>query len=98
VLFLDSQQRLIALEELFQGTLTQTSVYPREVALRALRHQAACVVLAHNHPSGQVTPSAADEALTRTLQAALGLLDVRVLDHLIVAPGASFSMAASGML
>ncbi|MDR2990925.1 MAG: DNA repair protein RadC [Burkholderiaceae bacterium] len=98
VLFLDSQQRLIALEELFQGTLTQTSVYPREVALRALRHQAACVVLAHNHPSGQVTPSAADEALTRTLQAALGLLDVRVLDHLIVAPGASFSMAAHGML
>jgi DNA repair protein RadC len=98
VLFLDSQQRLIALEELFQGTLTHTSVYPREVALRALRHQAACVVLAHNHPSGQVTPSTADEALTRTLQAALGLLDVRVLDHLIVAPGASFSMTAHGML
>ena len=98
VLFLDHHQRLIALDELAQGTLTQASVYPREVALRALRHQAACVVLAHNHPSGQVAPSAADEALTRTLQAALGLLDVRVLDHLIVAPGASFSMAAHGLL
>jgi DNA repair protein RadC len=98
VLFLDSRQRLIALEELFQGTLTQTSVYPREVALRALRHQAAAVVLAHNHPSGQVTPSAADEVITRTLQAALGLIDVRVLDHLIVAPGAAYSMAGHGVL
>jgi len=98
VLFCDSQQRLIALEELFHGTLTHTSVYPREVVLRALRHQAAAAVLAHNHPSGQVIPSAADEALTRTLQAALGLLDVRVLDHVIVAPGAAFSMAAHGML
>ena len=98
VLFLDSQQRLIALEEMSQGTLAQASVYPREVARRALRHQAASVVLAHNHPSGQAAPSAADEVLTRTLQAALGLLDVRVADHLIVAPGAAFSMAAHGML
>ena len=98
VLFLDSQQRLIALEELFRGTLTQTSVYPREVAQRALHHQASAAVLAHNHPSGQVAPSAADEALTRTLQAALGLLDVRVLDHVIVAPGEAFSMAAHGLL
>jgi len=98
VLFLDNQQHLITLEKLFHGTLTQANVYPREVALRALSHQAAAVVLAHNHPSGQTIPSAADEALTRTLQAALGLLDVRVLDHIIVAPGASFSMAAHGML
>jgi DNA repair protein RadC len=98
VLFLDSQLHLIALEALCHGTLTQTSVYPREVVLHALRHQAAAVVLAHNHPSGQVVPSAADEVLTRTLQAALSLIDVRVLDHVIVAPGASFSMTAHGML
>ena len=98
VLFLDSQQRLIALEELFRGTLTQTSVYPREVVLRALHHQAAALVLAHNHPSGSVQPSAADEALTRTLQAALALVDVRVLDHIIVAPGAALSMAERGLL
>jgi DNA repair protein RadC len=87
VLFLDSQNRLIALEELFRGTLTQTSVYPREVVLRALHHHAAAVVLAHNHPSGSVQPSRADEALTQTLKAALALVDVRVLDHVIVAPG-----------
>jgi DNA repair protein RadC len=98
VLFLDSQQRLIVMEHLFHGTLAQAQVYPREVALRALRHQAAAVVLAHNHPSGHAAPSTADEALTRTLQAALGVLDVRVLDHVIVAPGVSFSMAAHGML
>ena len=98
VLFLDSQQRLLALEELFRGTLTQTSVYPREVVLRALHHQAAAVVLAHNHPSGMVQPSRADEALTQTLRAALALIDVRVLDHVIVAPGQSFSMAKEGLL
>jgi hypothetical protein len=84
VLFLDTQNRLLALEELFRGTLTQTSVYPREVVLRALHHQAAAVVLAHNHPSGSVQPSRADEALTQTLKAALALVDVRVLDHMIV--------------
>lgn len=89
VLFLDSQNRLIALEELFRGTLTQTSVYPREVVLRALHHHAAAVVLAHNHPSGSVQPSRADEALTRTLKTTLALIDVRVLDHVIVAPGAA---------
>lgn len=98
VLFLDNQHRLIAMEELFRGTLTQTSVYPREVALRALHHHAAAVVLAHNHPSGQVEPSPADEALTRSLRAALALLDVRVLDHLIVAPGAALSMAERGLM
>ena len=98
VLFLDSQNRLLAMEELFRGTLTQTSVYPREVVLRALQHQAAAVVLAHNHPSGSVQPSRADEALTQILKAALGLIDVRVLDHVIVAPGASLSMAEQGLV
>ena len=97
-LFLDSQHRLIALEELFRGTLSQTSVYPREVALRALHHHAAAVVLAHNHPSGSVQPSRADEVLTQTLKTALGLLDVRVLDHVIVGPGQALSMAEQGLL
>ena len=98
VLFLDSQNRLMGMEELFRGTLTQTSVYPREVVLRALHHQAAAVVLAHNHPSGSVQPSRADEALTQTLKAALALVDVRVLDHVIVAPGAALSMAEQGLV
>ena len=98
VLFLDSQNRLIAMEEMFRGSLTQTSVYPREVALRALHHSAASVILAHNHPSGSVQPSGADHALTRHMQSALQLLDVRVLDHLIVAQGASLSMAQAGHL
>ena len=97
-LFLDSQHRLIALEELFRGTLSQTSVYPREVALRALHHHAAAVVLTHNHPSGHVQPSRADEVLTQTLKTALGLLDVRVLDHVIVGPGQALSMAEQGLL
>lgn len=98
VLFLDSQNKLLAMEEMFRGTLSQTSVYPREVALRALHHQASAVVLAHNHPSGAVQPSRADEALTQTLKAALALLDVRVLDHIIVAPGLALSMAELGLL
>ena len=98
VLFLDAQNRLVAMEELFRGTLTQTSVYPREVVLHALRHKAAAVVLAHNHPSGTVQPSRADEALTQTLKAALALVDVRVLDHVIVAPGDALSMAEKGLL
>jgi DNA repair protein RadC len=98
VLFLDSQHRLLALEELFRGTLTQTSVYPREVVLRALHHHAAAVVLAHNHPSGTVLPSRADEALTQALKAALALVDVRVLDHVIVAPGQALSMAEQGLV
>ena len=96
VLFLDAQHRLLALEELFRGTLTQTSVYPREVVLRALHHHAAAVVLAHNHPSGSVQPSRADEQLTQTLKTALALVDVRVLDHVIVAPGMALSMAEKG--
>ena len=98
VLFLDAQHRLVALEELFRGTLTQTSVYPREVVLRALHHGAAAVVLAHNHPSGSVQPSRADEALTQTLKSALALVDVRVLDHVIVAAGATLSMAEHGFM
>ena len=98
VLFLDAQHRLIALEELFRGTLTQTSVYPREVVVRALHHHAAAVVLAHNHPSGDVTPSRADEMLTRTLQGALALVDVRVLDHVVVGAGGTLSMAQKGLL
>jgi DNA repair protein RadC len=98
VLFLDSQNRLLQMEELFRGTLTQTSVYPREIVRRALELDAASVVLAHNHPSGTVQPSRADEALTRTLKAALALVDVSVLDHVIVAPGDALSMAEKGLL
>ena len=98
VLFLDNQHRLIAMEELFRGTLAETSVYPREVVLRALHHRAGAVVLAHNHPSGSVSPSRADKVLTQHLQAALRLVDVRVLDHFIVAPGAWVSMAQEGGL
>ena len=98
VLFLDSQHRLLALEELFRGTLTQTSVYPREVVLRALHHHAGAVVLAHNHPSGSVQPSPADHALTQTLKSALALVDVRVLDHIVVAPGQALSMAEQGLV
>jgi len=98
VLFLDVQNKLLAMEELFRGTLTQTSVYPREVVIKALHHNAAAVVLAHNHPSGTVQPSRADEALTQTLKAALALVDVRVLDHIIVAPGQALSMAEQGLL
>lgn len=98
VLFLDAQHRLITLEELFRGTLTQTSVYPREVVVRALALQAASVVLAHNHPSGEPRPSRADEALTQTLKAALGLVDVRVLDHFVVTSTRAVSMAEMGLL
>ena len=98
VLFLDNQHKLLALEELFRGTLAQTSVYPREVVLRALHHHAAAVVLAHNHPSGAVEPSRADEVLTQSLKAALALVDVRVLDHVIVAPGLALSMAEQGLV
>jgi DNA repair protein RadC len=98
VLFLDAQNRLIELGVMFRGTLTQTSVYPREVVAEALRLSAAAVILAHNHPSGTVNPSRADEALTQTIKAALALVDVRVLDHIIVAPGAALSMAEKGLV
>jgi DNA repair protein RadC len=98
VLFLDVQNRLLEMEELFRGTLSQTSVYPREVVKRALHHGAAAVVLAHNHPSGSVQPSRADEALTQTLKAALALVDVRVLDHIIIGQGETLSMAERGLV
>ena len=96
--FLTAQNRVIAVEELFRGTLTQTSVYPREIVKRALAYNAAAVILAHNHPSGEASPSAADRSLTRALADALALVDVRVLDHFIVAPGASLSFAEQGIL
>ena len=98
VLFLDNQNRMLAMEELFRGTLSQTSVYPREVVMRALHHQAAAVVLSHNHPSGSVQPSRADEHLTQNLKASLALVDVRVLDHIIVGQGQALSMAESGLM
>ena len=98
VLFLDSQHRLIALEEMFRGTLTQTSVYPREVVKQALTLNASSVVLAHNHPSGTAQPSRADEALTHTLNAALALVDVRVLDHFVVTASQAVSMAELGLV
>ena len=98
VLYLDTQNRLIAFEYHFTGTLTQTSVYPREILKAALAHHAAAVVLCHNHPSGTVTPSRADEALTQTLKGVLALVDVRVLDHVIVAPGQALSMAERGLI
>jgi DNA repair protein RadC len=98
VVFLDAQNRLMQMQVMFRGTLTQTSVYPREIVGEALRLGAAAVILAHNHPSGTVQPSRADEALTQTLKAALALVDVRVLDHVIVAPGQALSMAEKGLL
>ena len=98
VLFLDSQYRLLEYAELFRGTLTQTSVYPRDVVRHALTRNAAAVVLAHNHPSGVAEPSHADEFLTQTLKAALALIDVKVLDHLVVGQGAVTSMAERGLL
>jgi DNA repair protein RadC len=98
VLFLDAQHRLILMEPMFRGTLTQTSVYPREVVKRALALDAAAVILAHNHPSGAAEPSRADEFLTQSLKAALQLIDVRVLDHLVVARSAVVSFAERGLL
>ena len=98
VLFLDASHRLIVLEEMFRGTLTQTSVYPREVAVRALALNAANVVLAHNHPSGDAQPSRADETITQMLKAALALVDVHVLDHYIVTTTHAVSMAELGLI
>lgn len=97
-LYLNAQNRLIAFEVLASGTLTQTSVFPREVVRAALAHHAAAIVFAHNHPSGNVQPSRADEALTQALKSALALVDVRVLDHVIVAPGQALSMAERGLI
>jgi DNA repair protein RadC len=96
VVFLDTRQRLLACEEMFKGTLARASVYPREVVMRALQHSAHSVVLAHNHPSGDVQPSEADKALTMSLRAALALIDISVLDHVIVGAGKSLSMLETG--
>jgi DNA repair protein RadC len=98
VLFLDTQNRLLATEEMFAGTLTQTSVYPREVVKRALHHNAAAVIFAHNHPTGITQQSSADEMLTKQLKQALDLVDVKVLDHFIVAGNNTLSFAQKGLL
>jgi DNA repair protein RadC len=97
-LFCDSQHRLIAADELFRGTLAQTSVYPREIVKAALARNAAAVIFAHNHPSGVAEPSRADELLTQSLKAALALIDVRTLDHFVVAGGQVVSFAERGLL
>ena len=97
-LFLDAQHRVIAAEELFRGTLSHASVYPREVVKRALVHNSAALVVAHNHPSGIATPSQADRVLTRSLRDALALIDVRVLDHFVVAGNDLVSFAEQGLL
>jgi DNA repair protein RadC len=98
VMFMDCQNRVIAFEVMFVGTLAQTSVYPREVAMAALRHDAAAVLLVHNHPSGSAQPSPADGHLTTTLKHALSFVDVRVLDHVIVGGDSAFSMCEQGMM
>jgi DNA repair protein RadC len=98
VLFLDTQHRVIASEELFHGTLSQTSVYPREVVKRALAHNSASVILAHNHPSGVAEPSQSDQLLTGALKQALALVDVRVLDHFVVTVGQTLSFAEKGLI
>jgi DNA repair protein RadC len=98
VLWLDAQNRLIAFEEMFRGTLTQTSVYPREVVKTALARNAAAVILTHNHPSGIAEPSRADEALTQALKSALALVDVKVLDHLVVSASGVSSFAEHGLI
>lgn len=98
VMFLDGQHRLLRVEDMFRGTLTQTNVYPREVVKRALALNAGAVVFAHNHPSGVAEPSRADEYLTQTLKSALQLVDVRVLDHLVVGRGQVVSMAERGLI
>ena len=98
VLFLDAQNRLLASEELFRGTLTQTSVYPREIVRAALRINAAAVIFAHNHPSGVAEPSRADELLTQALKQALALVDIRTLDHFVVAGNRVVSFAERGLL
>lgn len=98
VLYLDAQNRVIEVEELFRGTLTQTSVYPREIVKRALHYNAGATIFAHNHPSGVAEPSHADEALTQALKQALALVDVKVLDHFIVAGSGVLSFSERGLI
>ena len=97
-MFLDARNRVIEIAELFRGTLTQTAVYPREVVIEALERRAAAVILVHNHPSGSAEPSSADRLLTTQLKAALALVDVQMLDHLVVAAEATVSFAERGWL
>ena len=96
--FLDAQNRVIALETMFQGTLTQASIYPREVVKAALRHNCAGVIFAHNHPSGVCEPSHADQLLTQSLKQALAMVDIKVLDHFIVAGASVLSFAERGLI
>ena len=96
--WLDAQNRVLAIEELFRGTLTQTSCYPREIVKGALQHNAAAVILYHNHPSGVAEPSRADECLTRSLKQALAMVDIKVLDHFIVAGAGFLSFAERGLI
>jgi DNA repair protein RadC len=96
--FLDAQNRVLEVEELFRGTLTQTSVFPREIVKRALHFNAAAIIFAHNHPSGVAEPSRADEALTQTLKQTLALVDVKVLDHFVVGGDCAMSFAERGLL
>ncbi|PZQ76996.1 MAG: DNA repair protein [Variovorax paradoxus] len=98
VIHLDAQHRVIEYVEMFRGTVTQTSVYPREVVKEALAHNTAALILVHNHPSGTATPSRADEALTKQLMQALSLVDVKVIDHLIVGGAEIYSMAEHGLM
>lgn len=98
VIFMDAQHRVIKASELFRGTLTQTSVYPREVVKASLKHNCAAVILAHNHPSGATEPSQSDRMLTDALKQALALVDVRVLDHFIVAGNQTLSFAERGLI
>jgi DNA repair protein RadC len=97
-LFLDTRHRLIAAEDLFQGTIDGAAVYPREVVRRALHHNAAALIVAHNHPSGVAEPSSDDQRITARLREALALVDVRLLDHLVVGAGAVVSLAERGLL
>lgn len=96
--WIDAQHRVIDFEELFRGTLTQTAVFPREVVKAALRHNAAAVIFAHNHPSGVAEPSQADQLITETLRQALALVDVKVLDHFVVGGASAMSFAERGLL
>jgi DNA repair protein RadC len=98
IIYLDNRHRILDYKELFRGTIDGTSVYPREVVKEALKHNAAAIILAHNHPSGVAEPSQADERITKRLKAALELVDVRVLDHIIVGHAKTTSMASRGLL
>ena len=98
VLFLDNQNQLLASEEMFRGTINAASVYPREIVKAALNHNAAAIICAHNHPSGEPEPSQADRALTDRLTAAMSLVDIRVLDHLVIGGNTTISFAERGWL